>query len=86
MAAVVLNIQEACKFTLGQKMTILVIAETHSVSAVLEQNRGHFSRFLKYQATLAEQDDVSIVLLGSNGDFVCQLDRSKACWWITITG
>ena len=33
VAAVVLNIQEACKFTLGQKMTALV---SHTVSAVLK--------------------------------------------------
>jgi len=77
VAAVVLNIQEACRLTLGQKMTVLV---THLVSAVLEQNRGHWlfpSRFLKYQATLAEQEDVKIVLLGNSEDFLCQSARPK---------
>ncbi|XP_027593940.2 uncharacterized protein LOC113996813 [Pipra filicauda] len=61
VAAVVLNIQEARKFTMGQRMTVLV---SHVVSAVLEQKGGHWlspSRFLKYQATLVEQDDVEIV-------------------------
>ena len=37
-AAVVLNIQEARKFTLGQKITVLV---SHTVSAVLEVKGGH---------------------------------------------
>ena len=38
IAAVVLNIQEACKFALGQKMTVLV---SHTVSAVLEVKGRH---------------------------------------------
>jgi len=37
-AAVMLNIQEASKFTLGQKITVLV---SHTVSAVLEVKGGH---------------------------------------------
>lgn len=60
MAAVVLNIQEARKFTLGQKITVLV---SHTVSAVLEQKENNWlslSRFLKYQAILVELDDVNI--------------------------
>ncbi|XP_010174935.2 uncharacterized protein LOC104531672, partial [Antrostomus carolinensis] len=62
VAAVVTNIQEARKFTLGQKMTVLV---SHTVSTVLEQKGGHWlspQRFLKYQAVLVEQDDVEIVV------------------------
>ncbi|KAF4805713.1 hypothetical protein TURU_000078 [Turdus rufiventris] len=62
IAAVVLNIQEAHKFTLGQKMTVLV---SHAVSAVLEVQSGHClspQRFLKYQAIMVEQDDVDIVV------------------------
>uniref|UniRef100_A0A8D0ESF2 ribonuclease H n=1 Tax=Strix occidentalis caurina TaxID=311401 RepID=A0A8D0ESF2_STROC len=62
VAAVVLNIQEARKFTLGQKMTVLV---SHTVSAVLEAKGGHWlspQRFLKYQAAMVEQDDVEIVV------------------------
>ncbi|XP_041900505.1 uncharacterized protein LOC121672075 [Corvus kubaryi] len=62
VAAVAINIQEACKFTLGQKMTVLV---SHTVSAVLEAKGGHWlspQRFLKYQAILVEQDDVEIVV------------------------
>ena len=64
-AAVVLNIQEACKFTLGQKITVLV---SHTVSAVLEVKGGHWlspQRFLKYQAILAEQDDVETAVPGT---------------------
>ena len=60
VAAVIMNIEEARKLTLGQKMTVLV---SHTVSAVLEQKGGHWlspSRFLKYQAILAESDDVTI--------------------------
>lgn len=56
----VLNIQEARKFTLGQKITVLV---SHTVSAVLEQKGNHWlspSQFLQYQAILIESDDVSI--------------------------
>ncbi|KAM9591538.1 uncharacterized protein ACIBXB_006347 [Morphnus guianensis] len=62
VAAVILNIQEARKFTLGQKMTVLV---SHTVSAVLEAKGGHWlslQRFLRYQAILVEQDDVEIVV------------------------
>lgn len=62
VAAVAVNIQEARKFTLGQKMTVLV---SHAVSAVLEAKGGHWlspQRFLKYQAILVEQDDVEIVV------------------------
>lgn len=57
-----MNIQEARKFTLGQNMTVLV---SHTVSAVLEAKGGHWlspQRFLKYQATMVEQDDVEIVV------------------------
>ncbi|XP_054373743.1 uncharacterized protein LOC118701486 [Molothrus ater] len=60
VAAVIINIEEARKLTLGQKMTVLV---AHTVSAVLEQKGNHWlspSRFLKYQAILAESDDVTI--------------------------
>lgn len=60
VAAVVINIQEARKFTLGQKMTVMV---SHTVSTVLEQKRTHWlspQRFLKYQAIMVEQDDVEI--------------------------
>ncbi|XP_074405872.1 uncharacterized protein LOC141730624 [Zonotrichia albicollis] len=60
VAAVIINIEEARKFTLGQKVTVLV---SHTVSAVLEQKGNHWlspSRFLKYQAILAESDDVTI--------------------------
>ncbi|RMC20762.1 hypothetical protein DUI87_01614 [Hirundo rustica rustica] len=62
VAAVAINIQEARKFTLGQKMTVLV---SHTMSAVLEAKGGHWlspQRFLKYQAILVEQDDVEIVV------------------------
>ncbi|KAF4797057.1 hypothetical protein TURU_077936 [Turdus rufiventris] len=62
VAAVAVNIQEACKFTLGQKMTVLV---SHTVSAVLEVKGGHWlspQRFLRYQTILLEQDDVEIVV------------------------
>ncbi|XP_048176252.1 uncharacterized protein LOC125333960 [Corvus hawaiiensis] len=62
VAAVVLNIQEARKFTLGQRMTVLV---SHTVSAVLEVKGGHWlspQRFLKYQIIMVEQDDVEIVV------------------------
>ncbi|XP_068876454.1 uncharacterized protein [Aphelocoma coerulescens] len=61
VAAVAINIQEACKFTLGQKMTVLV---SHTLSAGLEAKEGHWlspQRFLKYQAILVEQD-VEIVV------------------------
>ena len=39
VAAVVLNIPEAPKFTMGQKTTVVV---SHTVSAVLEQKGGHW--------------------------------------------
>lgn len=61
VAAVAINIQVAHKFTLGQKMTVLV---SHAVSAVLEVKGGHWlspQRFLKYQAILVERD-VEIVV------------------------
>lgn len=62
VAAVVINIQEARKFTMGLKMTVLV---SHTVSTVLEQKGNHRlspQRFLNYQAILVEQDDVEIVV------------------------
>lgn len=62
VAVLVLSIQEAHKFTMGQKITVLV---SHTVSAVLEFKGGHWlssQRFLKYQAALVEQDDVKIVV------------------------
>ncbi|KAF4805465.1 hypothetical protein TURU_000894 [Turdus rufiventris] len=61
-AAVAVNIQEACKYTLGQKMTVLV---SHMVSAVLEAKGGHWlspQRFPKYQTILVEQNDVENVV------------------------
>ncbi|KAF4801301.1 hypothetical protein TURU_036101 [Turdus rufiventris] len=62
VAAGMLNIQEACKFTLGQKITALV---SHRVSVVLEVKTGHWvfpQRFLKYQAIMVAQDNVEIVV------------------------
>jgi len=62
VTAVILNIQESRKFTLGQKMTVLV---SHMVSAVLEAKGGHWlspQRFLRYKAILVEQDDVEIIV------------------------
>ncbi|RMC05507.1 hypothetical protein DUI87_18701 [Hirundo rustica rustica] len=62
VAAVVLNIQEAHKFNLGQKITVLV---SHRVSSVLETNGGHWlspQQFLKYQVIMVEPDDVEIVV------------------------
>ncbi|RMC12263.1 hypothetical protein DUI87_09775 [Hirundo rustica rustica] len=62
IATVAVNIQEARKFTLGQKMTVPV---SHTVSAVLKVKGVHWpspQRFLKYQAILVEQDDVEIVV------------------------
>lgn len=50
VAAVILTIQKAWKFTLSQKITVLA---SHTVSAVLEMKDGHWlssQRFLKYQA------------------------------------
>ncbi|TRZ07910.1 hypothetical protein HGM15179_019198 [Zosterops borbonicus] len=61
-AAVVMNIQEAHKFTLGQKMTVLV---SHTVSAVLQVKGTHWlspQRFLKSKPIKVEQDDVEIVV------------------------
>lgn len=61
VAVLVLSIQEAHKFTMGQKITILA---SHTASAVLEFKGGYWlspQRFLKYQAVLVEQDDVKIV-------------------------
>jgi len=61
-AAVLLNIQEAPKFTLGQKTTVLL---SPAASAVLQVKGGHWlspQRFLKYQAILVEQDDIEIVV------------------------
>jgi len=82
VAAVILNVQEARKFTLGQKMTVLV---SHMVSTVLEAKGGHWlspQRFLRYQAILVEQDDVEIIvtnivnpasfLSGNTGELVHQ--------------
>ncbi|KAF4803651.1 hypothetical protein TURU_014336 [Turdus rufiventris] len=60
VAAVIKNIEEARKFTLGQNMTVLV---SHTVSAVLEQKGNHWLtplRFLKYQAVLTKSDDIDI--------------------------
>lgn len=60
VAAVILNIEEAHKFTLGQQITGFV---SHTVSAVLTQKGNHWSTsscFLKHQAVLAELEDVSI--------------------------
>ena len=60
VAATVLLIQEAQKFTLGQKITVYV---PHMVATVLEQKGGHWlspSRMLKYQVTLVEQDDITL--------------------------
>lgn len=57
-----LNIQEARKFTLGQKITLLI---SHTVSTVLEVKGGHrlsLQRFLKYQVILVEQDDAEIIV------------------------
>ncbi|RMC10954.1 hypothetical protein DUI87_12145 [Hirundo rustica rustica] len=62
VAAVVMNIQEAHKFTLGQKITVFV---SYTVPAVLEVKSGHWlspQRFLNYQAIMVEQDDVEIVV------------------------
>ena len=58
----ILNIQEAHKFTLGQKIMVFI---SHTVSAVLEVKGEHWlspQRFLKYQVILVEQDDVEIVV------------------------
>ena len=55
------SIQEAQKFTLGQK---IIVHTSHAVTSVLEQKSGHWlspSRFLKYQAVLTEQDNVEII-------------------------
>ncbi|KAK4824934.1 LOW QUALITY PROTEIN: hypothetical protein QYF61_021554 [Mycteria americana] len=63
VAAVVLNIQEAWKFTLGQKKKKITVLVSHTVSAVLEQKGNHWlspSQFLQYQAILIKPDDVNI--------------------------
>ena len=60
VAAVVLLVKEARKLTLGQPATVLV---PHAVMAVLEQKGHHLvspSRLVQYQATLIEQDDVTL--------------------------
>jgi len=62
VAAVILNIQEARKFTLVQKMPVLV---SHTVSTVLKAKGGPWlspQRFLRYQAILVEQDDMEIIV------------------------
>ncbi|XP_021237979.1 uncharacterized protein LOC110390798 [Numida meleagris] len=62
VAALVINIQEAWKLTMGQKVTVLV---SHTVSTVLEVKGGHWlstQRLLKYQAILVEQDDAEIMV------------------------
>ncbi|TRZ05697.1 hypothetical protein HGM15179_021409 [Zosterops borbonicus] len=61
-AAVVMNIQEAHKVTLGQKMTVLV---SHTVSAVLQVKGRHWpspQRSLKSKTIMVEPDDVEIVV------------------------
>lgn len=61
VTAVILNIQEAWKFTLGQKTTVLV---SYTVSSVLKAKGGYWlspERFLRYQAILVEKDNVEIV-------------------------
>lgn len=73
MSALVLNIQEAQKFTLDQKITVFV---SHTVSTVLEAKGGQWlspQRFLKYQAILIEQDDVEIVVTNiiNPASFLC---------------
>lgn len=60
VAATVLLIQEARKFTLGQHIVVYV---PHAVIPVLEQKGEHWlspSRMLKYQSVLLEQDDVTL--------------------------
>lgn len=62
VAALVINIQEAQKFTVGQKITVLV---SYTVSTVLKVKGRHWlapQRFLKYQAILVEQVDVEITV------------------------
>ncbi|XP_031974138.1 uncharacterized protein LOC116448159 [Corvus moneduloides] len=57
VAAVILNVEEARSFPMGQQTTVFV---SHTVSAVLTQKGYHWltpSRFLKYQAVLAELED-----------------------------
>lgn len=59
----VVNIQDAQKFTLGQKITVLV---SHTVFAVLDIKGGHWlspQKFLKYQGTVVEHDNVELTLL-----------------------
>ncbi|KAK4806267.1 hypothetical protein QYF61_013411 [Mycteria americana] len=60
VAAMVLLIAEAQKLTLGQPITIFV---PHALQTVLEQRGHHWSspsRLIQYQATLVEQDDVTL--------------------------
>ncbi|XP_041875976.1 protein NYNRIN-like, partial [Corvus kubaryi] len=60
VAATVLLIREARKFTLGQHIVVYV---PHAVINVLEQKGGHWlspSRMLEYQSVLLEQDDVTL--------------------------
>ena len=55
VAAPVLNIQEPSKFTLGQRITVLI---PDTVSTLLEVKGGigsHPQRFLKYQAILVQR-------------------------------
>jgi len=57
-----LNIQEAQKFTLGRKITVL---NSHRVSAVLQQKGNYWlspSQFLRYQAILIESYNINIVV------------------------
>ena len=62
VAAPVLKIQEPGKFTLGQRITVLI---SDAVSTVLEVKGGigsHPQRVLKYQAILVQQDDAEITV------------------------
>jgi len=62
VAAVVLTIQEAWKFTLDQKITVPI---SHRVSAVLQQKGNYWlspSLFPRYQATLIESKNINIVV------------------------
>ena len=57
-----LKIQEPGKFTLGQRITVLI---SDAVSTVLEVKGGigsHNQRVLKYQAILVQQDDAEITV------------------------
>lgn len=63
VSAVVINVQEARKFTLGQKMAVFVSISYSSRCTGTEREPLVVSpsRFLKYQAILVEQDDVEIL-------------------------